>query len=69
MKPPAAYCKLHKRRLTWRQIKHHGCMNTRKQRGGKQCCIHFMRNEAHPAWAERSRRLEEKKARKREGVG
>lgn len=69
MKLPAAYCKLHKRRLTWRQIRHHGCMSTRKQRGGRQYCRWLRRNEDHPAWAERQRRIEARKRGKKQEEG
>ena len=59
MKARIAYCKLHKRPFS-RQIKRHGCMDSRKQHGRKQQCNHFVKNN-HPAWEEKRKRRTRKK--------
>jgi len=61
-KSAAGYCRLHKWKLSYRQIRRLGCISTRKQRGGKEHCFHLQKFYEHPVWVERSRRREERKA-------
>lgn len=51
MKPIAAYCRLHRRTLTWGAIKHCGCVDARKQhKCGREICKHLCKNKDHPIW-------------------
>lgn len=62
-KNAAGFCRLHKCKLTWRQIKKNGCVNGKKQRRDK--CVHLWRYETHPIWEERRKKKQQKKEAKR----
>jgi len=50
MKLRAAYCSKHRRAMTPRQIKQHGCMDGRKQRHYGRCiCKYLKRLDPHVA--------------------
>jgi hypothetical protein len=65
MKLTAAYCRLHRRALTWGAIKHCGCVDARKQhKRGREICKYLCANEEHPIWEQRRLKRLEKKRRK-----
>ncbi len=67
MKPIAAYCRLHRRTLTWGAIKHCGCVDARKQhKRGREICKYLCKNKEHPIWEKRRKAREAKKAVKME---
>lgn len=53
MKQPAAYCLLHRKKLTVNQIKEHKCTDPKKQRKKGQC-NHLVKYLDHPHWVSKA---------------
>lgn len=52
-----AYCRLHSKYLTVKQVRQHECL--------KKECWHLQKNEEHEWWAQRERAKQKRKERKR----
>lgn len=70
MKSRVGRCRLHGFKLTYRQLKQRGCIDSKKQRGAERC-HHFAPYWDHPVWEMRERLKAEKKERRmmRDGSG
>lgn len=56
-KSACGYCKLHRKKLTTRQLKNRKCLS--------KGCFHLVKYERHGYWKQRERIKKEKKERKR----